>query len=108
MARTALTPVAIVRAGISAALGAANADGHSCVNDGKTFLDVNNGGAGALNVSLVISETVDGYTPGPRVVNFNAGVEKLIGPFPVNIYGATLTIDFDEVDTVTIGAFKLP
>ena len=52
MARTTLTVQAIVRTGLSPVYSAANADGHSVVNDGKkTFVHVKNGSGSSMNVT---------------------------------------------------------
>lgn len=111
MARTALTVQSVVRSGLADSLSAANADGHSIVNEGKkTWLEVLNGGAGSINVTIQTPGTIDGLAVADRVIAVGAGARKKIGPFPVAEYNQSdgaVYVDFSDVASVTVGAFIL-
>lgn len=106
---SALPVTTLSRSGVSGALQAADATGHTMVNDGHSYVHVKNAGGTACNVSFAITQLVDGQTPPAKVVNVPITTgDKEIGPFPTQIYGVSLTITFDQVTSVTIGAFSLP
>jgi len=108
MPTTVLAVQPIVRAGLKPVMTAANADGHTVVNDGKkTFIHVDNAGT-EITVTLATPGTVDGLTISDREVVVPAGESRMIGPFPTAYYGSTLTVTFTAVTSVTCGAFKVP
>lgn len=110
-----LTVQTVDRAGFDLASGAVAAagGGDDFVNDGNTFVYVNNGGGGSINVTLNFRSglTVDGVTPTSKVVAVAAGVRKLIGPFPTQYYADTTTqkmaLSYSGVTSVTVAALKL-
>lgn len=110
MARSALAVQQISRAGVVPAYTAANAAGHSIVNNGRTFLHVKVG-ATPTNVTLDSPVLVDGQAVAGRVIAIGANTEKMIGPFPDPIFdqpdGSGVDVDFSSVATVTVGAFSL-
>jgi hypothetical protein len=53
---------------------------------GAEFLYVNNGGTGALTVTLTIPVQVDGQSVASKTVSVPAGARWLIGPFPPTSY----------------------
>lgn len=111
MARTALTVTPITRAGVALGSSAANADGHSVANDGKTFVYVNNGGGAPITVTVLTPGTVDGLAIADRAVTVANATNRLIGPFPKDIYNqadGTVHVNFSGVTTVTCGAHSLP
>lgn len=110
MARTALTPTQITRAGVAPTLSAANADGHSVSNAHSPFLHVNNGSGGSITVTILIPKTLDGQSiaNSGRQVTVPAGQARLIGPFPPGTYeqaDGTVHVNFSSVTSVTVGAF---
>lgn len=110
MARTALTPTAISRSGVTPTLAAANADGHSVLNDGQVFVEVANAGASPITVTLPYAKVVDGQTVTSKTVSVPAASSKLIGPFIMDAFnhtGQVVHIDLSTATDVTIGAFKL-
>jgi hypothetical protein len=111
MARTALAVQEINRDGLDPAQTAANADGHSVVNDGKrTMVHVLNGGVGSINVTFKTPGAVDGNEVSDRVEAVGAGADKIFGPFPAADYNqsdGTLHVDFSGVTTVTCAAMRL-
>ena len=115
MARTALTVTEITRAGIAGSLSAANVDGHSVVNDGRTFLEVVNGGGSPITVTVQTAATINGLAIADVSVSVTNGQRRLIGPFPKGTFNitsgadtGTVYVDFSAVTSVTCAAFSLP
>ncbi len=83
-----LAAAAVVsRAGIDVTGVAASAGGDSFVNDGKTHVHINNGGAAPVTVTFAIQSTVDGIAVGSgKQVVVPAGKTLIVGPFPPGIY----------------------
>lgn len=113
MARTSLTVQDSTEAGIIPSYAAADATNDMMfINDGKTALHVKNGGAGAVNVTIVSVPCSHGRTA-DKVVNITAGAEKIIGPFDVDLFNQRTTnagkvhVDFDADTSVTLAAIKL-
>lgn len=109
MARSALTLQTVAKTGIVPSYAAANADGNSFANDGNTVIHVKNGSGSSINVTLQTPGTVDDLAVTDRVVAVAAGAEKMIGPFPPGIYNqsGSVYVDYSDVTTVTVGAFKM-
>lgn len=115
MSYTALTPQTVTRAGITPTMTSAPAtgagNGVSFSNNGRRWVRVKNAGGSACNVTLNLGSTVDGQTPAAKTVTVAATTgDMLMGPFPPGDYntGAGLmTIDFDNVTSVTVGVFEL-
>ena len=111
MAVTALTVQQIARAGITPSFTSANADGHTILNDGKTFLEVRNGSGADITVTIDTPQTVDGLAVAQRTVTVGATTgDKMIGPFTTD-YNQTGTeyilVTFSAVTTVTCAAFRV-
>jgi hypothetical protein len=111
MARTTIAVQQILRSGLEAVYTAANADGHALLNDGKrTFLHVVNGDAADKTLTFATPLTVDGLAVADRTVVVTAAEERLIGPFPTEIYGqsdGTIHVDYSDVTSVTVAALRL-
>jgi hypothetical protein len=90
MARTAVVPQSITRAGTTPTYAAPNASGNggnSFVNDGQTILHVKNASAGPITVTIQVPNTVDGLAVASRTVSVPATTgDMLIGPFPAGVY----------------------
>ena len=110
MAVTALAVQQIGRAGVTPAFTAANADGHTILNDGKTFLEVKNAGS-EITVTIDTPQTVDGLAVTQRTVVVAATTgDKMIGPFTTdyNQPGTEyILVTFTGVTSVTCGAFRV-
>jgi len=110
MARTALAVQTVIRAGLTPSYAAANVDGHSIPDDGRTYAHVKTGGTGCV-VTEVTPGTVDGLAVPDRTVTIGTSSERLIGPFtpggPYSQPGGEVHLNFDSVTTVTIGAFRV-
>jgi|SRR5919108_297969 hypothetical protein len=111
MPATALTVQTDTRAGLNItalAVAADGTNGNSFVNDGMTTLEVLNGTATACVVTLTFGAgaTVDGQSPTNRTVSVTGNKHFRIGPFPTNLYGTTVTVTYDQVNTVTVAVVK--
>ncbi len=98
----------ITRAGITPATEV-NGDAtnqHSFANDGATWLEVRNGGASPRTLTLVIGTTVDGNAVTNPTVALAASALKKVGPFPVGIYGTTMSVNVDHAD-IKLTAYRL-
>lgn len=82
MARTALTVTKITRDGAFVAAVAGTVDGLMFKNNGRTFIDVTNGGAATRTLTVVTTRTVLGLDVADLTVNVAAGATTVIGPFP--------------------------
>lgn len=108
MPRTALAVQQIVRSGLTPNYTAANVDGHSIPNGGTEFIHVKTGASG-VTVTIQTPNTVDGLAITDRQIVIGTSSERMIGPFPRNVYnqGAEeVYIDFSQVTTVTIAAIR--
>ena len=106
-----LTVAAVTRAGVDVAGVAADAAGDEWANDGKQFVEVNNGSAGSINVTLNIRATVDGAAAVNPVVAIAAGARKIIGPFPTGVYNDSngrAKISYSAVATITTKVLNCP
>lgn len=112
MARTALTVNQIAPSGLAAALAAANVDGHSVANDGRTFIHVKNASGAPINVTVKASAyKVGGLALTDVVIAVPATTgERLIGPFDPTAFnqsGGEVNVDFSAVTSVTVAAYRL-
>lgn len=80
-------------------------------NNGRVVLYVKNGGAGSINVTIQTPITVGSLTVEERIVAVVNASEKIIGPFPVNVYNTpgthTLKFTLSGVTTVTVAALRI-
>ena len=110
MARTEVSVQSITRAGLEATYSSAHADDNKFVNDGRsTFVHVKNG-TGDVIITLQVAKTVDGNAVTDPTVTCTADEERLIGPFPADIYNQTdgmVYIDWDDESNVTFAVLKL-
>ena len=110
MARSVLAVQPAVVAGLNAAFTAADALGHTIVNNGRTALIVKNGSAASINVTITPGGTAGGYVVTPVVVAIAAAEEGYIGSFPAypfNTTGGLVQVDFSAVTSVTVAAISL-
>lgn len=112
MARTALTVNAIDLDGLDDALTAANVDGHSVALDknAATFIEVNNGAASPITVTIVTPKTSGGLAVADRPITVNNAVRKKISLEDWDNYrqsDGTVHVDFSSVTTITCAAFKV-
>jgi hypothetical protein len=108
---TALTLYEISRAGDSKAYAAADATGNTLAgNDGRVFLHFKNTNAAVRNVTVAAAAPCNRGTlhnAGPVTIAATTG-DQMIGPFPVDWFGGTLTITYDAATNLTVAALHLP
>jgi hypothetical protein len=110
MARTEINYQQIARTGLEAVYTAAVADGAKFANDGRMFVDVVNGSASSINVTVQTPVTVDGLAVADLVVAVPAGESRKIGPFPPGYYNQTdgmVYVDYSAVTDVTVALMRL-
>lgn len=104
----ALTVQNIVRAGLEASYSAVLTAGNTFTNDGqRTFIHVVNGST-AMVVTIATPATADGLAVADRTVSVGANEEHFIGPFPIAVYGTTVTVTVDDQTDGTMAALKVP
>ena len=82
-----ITVQQIVSAGLPPELTAVNAE-DTFANTGKEYIEVLNGSADSIEVTITTPRTVDSLAVAERVVSVGAGVTKKIGPFPTRTYAS--------------------
>ncbi|MGW1998486.1 hypothetical protein [Embleya sp. NPDC001921] len=100
MARVNVPVTLITRAGVqpgTPVVGDAT-NNHIVVNNGRTWLEVENAGATSRVLTINIAKTVDGQTPAAKTYSLAAGAFRRIGPFPTDIYGASINVDVAHLD----------
>jgi hypothetical protein len=103
-ARSDLRVQQITRTGLAPTMETANAFGHALPNAGAEFIMVK-----TTSNPCVVTIPARQSGVSSRTVSIGAGVTKLIGPFPPHVYNQaneTVSIDFDDVTGVTLGAFR--
>ncbi len=98
----------IGRSGLNPSYAAAAGGGDTVPNDARTFLHVKNGSVSEITLTIQTPNTVDGLAVTDRTVAIPASGERMIGPFPTDYYGSTLTLTYSDVTTLTIAAVRLP
>lgn len=110
MPRTALTVNSITRTGLTVPAETTGdvANGNSVANDGRVFLLAHNtnGASTARTLTVHFTATVDGATVSDKTYSIAAGVSKMIGPFPMNLYGSTMTLNVDNAE-MKVTAFHI-
>jgi hypothetical protein len=85
-------------------------DSYTFPNDGKTFLLVKHG-AGAANATFVTPGTYRGKAIADNVVALTVSGDKLIGPFPPDLYndsGGLVSVSFSEATGLTVAVVNFP
>ena len=73
-------------------------------NDGRTFLDVNNGSGSSVTVTFTTPGTVGGVAIENPAIAVAAGARKRIGPFDPSVFNAAdgnVDVAFSATTTVT-------
>ena len=116
MANVVIVPQQIGIAGLQTAYTAVSAAGDSFYmsNDEKTYLEVVNGGASPITVTITGVGSCDQGTVHDQVVTVTNATTKKIGPFPryrfnqnSGTYIGGVKIAFSASASVTYGSFKL-
>lgn len=110
MARASLAVTQITRDGVAAPSETDGdpTDGHTVVNNSKTFLLVRNSNASstARTVTFVIPGSIDGQAVTARSVSIAAGASRYFGPFPTQYYPSSVDVDVDNAE-LKLSAFTL-
>lgn len=105
MADVTVAPQVSVATGIVPSFTSLNAsDSFKITNNGSLILYVKETAASTANVTVETPATLGGLAVAEQVVALTASQEKVIGKFPRNIYGDTLTVTADgtNVDLAAI------
>lgn len=88
--------------------GTGLSNGVTFTNDNRTVLTVINAGAGATVPTFDATRTVDGVSFTDPVGSVtNDSVPETYGPFPINIFGNTVTAGFSVATGVSVFATRL-
>lgn len=93
---------------LTGSLSAANT--YQSPNDGRVFLHIVNGGGSPDTVTIVTNAQVHGLAIADRTVSVPAGEERMIGPFPPEIYNNSdgeLEWSHSFITSVTQSALRL-
>lgn len=110
MARQSLSYQQVVRTGLEFALVAVVAEnGSQFQNDGRMALLVKNDDAASMDVTIVNPTTVDGLAVADLVVAVPAGEQRLIGPFPPNLYNTDgfVQVDYSSDTDLTVAVLRM-
>jgi hypothetical protein len=105
----ALTLQQISRDGLEPVMESAAGGGDTFVNahGNRTFLRVDNGSGGDVDVTVTTTATVDGLAVADKVVTVTAGETRYLGPYQTDVYGETVSVAYESVTSVTVAALKL-
>jgi hypothetical protein len=110
MARTEVSHQQIVPTGLEQTYASAHTDGNKFSNDGHMFLHVKNGAGAPINVTIQTAALYEGLAVADVVVAVTNGEERMIGPFPVNIYNQVdgmVYVDYSSVTTITVAVLRM-
>ena len=110
MARTVITQEVVSRDGLNPTQQSADAtNDHSIENNpGDLALRIDNAGAGASVWEAIYAQEVDGETVPNKTLSVGAGAVRYFGPFPVTLFGTTISIDVDIDTSVTFEGVRIP
>ena len=106
-----LTALQITNTGTDYVSTAADVAGDKVAPGDNVFIQVANGGGGAITVTVNSVRPSDQGTDEDLVVSVAAGAAKRIGPLPANRFASTsdglVSWTYSGVTTVTVAAVKL-
>ena len=106
-----LSVQALSLSGLEPAYVAASSGGDQFINDGKTYVHIKNGGAGAIVATFNSIAPCDQGFDHDIAISVPVGEERKVAPFGKPRFNDTaekVAITYDDVSSVTIGVFKLP
>jgi len=102
-----LTVQTVSLTGADVTVAAAGAGGDTFVNDGKTAIKVVNAHSGDWVVSIARNRACNqGFTHTVEET-VAAGTTEFIGPFPRDEFAHIVSVSYDGVTALSIGAFHL-
>jgi hypothetical protein len=116
MARTAVTPQALTRAGAELVLGAVDAavspNGNSFLTNGREVVVIKNADAASHTCTIPVNPAAapDGLAVTSRVITVPAGKTFVAGPFGSEYRQAdgSVYLNWDSAASVTVGVLRLP
>jgi hypothetical protein len=111
MAATTITVQSASRTGLTPTYASANTDGSYFANNGRTFLQVKNTNASPATVSITPTAKFGGRSLAQVdvVIPATSG-DKLIGPFPTELYNdaqGRVFVSYSAVTSLTVAAVRL-
>ncbi len=89
----------------------ANAAGDSVANEGKTFIEVMNGDASPMTVTIKGAQDLPLDTSADQEIIVADGTTQLIGPFPVGNYNRetdeSVVVEYSSVTSLIVAAFSV-
>lgn len=94
--------------GVDVAAASAAGGGDSWPNDGKTRCLFINGSGGAITVTIVTSGTdpTTGLAIADQTVVVGATSTHMTKPFPIGLFGSTVSMTYSGVTTFTVALIK--
>lgn len=94
--------------GVELTGAAASAGGDTFANDGRTYFIFNNGDASSHTPTFDATQTVTdaSLAVADLAVATAANKIKIYGPFPTATFGASVSVTYDAVTSVTVSAVK--
>lgn len=83
-----------------------NVNGNRATNGGSLILELTSSAGGTVEVAFPASASVDGQTVESLSYSFTGAQTKLVGGWPVSIYGSEVTFTA-SVSTITVIAYQL-
>ena len=90
---------------------AATAGGDTFANNGNTFFYADNAGGADIEISFddtgtpTPGGTIDAFDP-DVTVDVTAGTIAMIGPFPTQRFGTTVSVTYEGVVSLTVAAIR--
>lgn len=105
-----LTVQQVTLTGVTPTFVAAAAGGDVLTNDGNTVIYVKNGGGSPITVTVTTPASILGVAIADPQVSVTNGSEKVIGPFPPEIFNdanGQVALAYSAVTSVTIAVVKV-
>lgn len=83
-----------------------NTNGNSATNGGSLTLEFTSSAGGTVTVSFPASAAVDGQAPASLSYTFTGAQTKLVGGWPVSLYGSTVNF-LASASTITVIAYQV-
>lgn len=112
MADQAVAAQQVVASGLDATYetGLSTSDNYIIPNDGRSILHVVNGGGSPTTVTIVTTYSAGGLDLPDQTVSVPAGEERMIGPFPTNLYNdgeGKIDVSFSFITSVSFAALRV-
>lgn len=111
MAASAITVQSVTKSGAVVTTASANVDGNYFNNDGRSYLQVTNGGGSSINVTIDSPVQCSQGGTHDEVIPVAAGATKIIGGFDKSQFNDPITgrvnVSYSSVTTVTVAVVSL-